>query len=531
MESSVRRLRPRTGGAFLRLALALLLATSGFPGCGGGGAPSSDGSGPPPAISIQTTVLPSAAVNAPYSTTLTAHGGTAPYAWSLTSGSTLPQGLALSSSGAIAGTPTTLGTFVFGVAVTDSSSPAATDTAAYSILVSTFDASIALLHAGDAWTGESYPLSAIGASSTTFTVVQNQSGASIANASPATSRASYVAGAGTGTDVVRATSAEGSTTDLTIPVVPNPAANFTARFSTTDVWHLRFEGKVDASHGFDTDYHAALADLGLRAATSTSSTGTTADELADLYLRQQVLAQLNVMYGNASDGTPSSGGFKISFPFVEPDVPHVCPADGTVSSPAVNQYNVISIIGGGSGGVIGTAYLDSTSNDSQENDTTTSSSGELGVFVIELGSFFSSAYHNTTLPAAPVGSSDVAALKALLYGQASPGGRYAEIKRIVEGFGKTVAAVAAHEIGHSLGLDHTNPSVSGSIMNASAVIGPGASYAFVSSDQGILASDLPGPGRGGSPLRVDALRYAAPGEGTEGASVVVCACRLHRRGR
>ena len=533
MASLVSPRRRKTGAASLWVGTALLLVTSFLPGCGAGGGQDLAGSAPPPAVSIQTSSLPSAGMSAPYATTLSASGGTAPYAWSLTSGSQLPQGLALATSGLISGTPTMLGTFAFGVSVTDSSSPSLSDSAAYSIVVSTFDASVALLHVGDAWTGESYPLSAIGASSTTFTVVQNQSGGSITGASPSTSRATFVAGPGTGTDVVRATSGAGESEDLTIPVVTNPAANMTAIFSSTDVWHLRFDEKVDGSHAFDSDFHAALSDIGFRAATSTSSTGTAADELAELYARTQILRNLNVMYGNNADGSRASGGFAISFPFVEPDLPHVCPANGQVSSPAVNQFNVMSVLGGGEGGVIGTAYLDGTSNGAQENDTTTASAGELGVFVREIASFFNSAFHaqTSTLPGVAVGASDVAALKALLYGQANPGGRYLELKRIGEGFGKTVAAVAAHEIGHSLGLDHTSPSASGSIMNASAVIGPGASYSFVASDQALLANGLPGPGRGGSPLRVDALRWAAPGEGVEGATAVVCACRLHRRGR
>ncbi|CAN5141801.1 hypothetical protein BH18ACT12_BH18ACT12_15570 [soil metagenome] len=40
-----------------------------------------------------------------YSQSLVASGGTPPYAWSLVSG-TLPQGLTLSASGVISGTPT-----------------------------------------------------------------------------------------------------------------------------------------------------------------------------------------------------------------------------------------------------------------------------------------------------------------------------------------------------------------------------------------------------------------------------------------
>ena len=56
--------------------------------------------------SITTTALATGTVGTAYSQILSATGGTAPYTWTITSG-TLPSGLTLSSSGVIAGTPST----------------------------------------------------------------------------------------------------------------------------------------------------------------------------------------------------------------------------------------------------------------------------------------------------------------------------------------------------------------------------------------------------------------------------------------
>ena len=59
-----------------------------------------------PALRILTHVLPSGAMGAQYSATLSASGGTPPYTWTLASGP-LPAGLSLdSATGAISGTPT-----------------------------------------------------------------------------------------------------------------------------------------------------------------------------------------------------------------------------------------------------------------------------------------------------------------------------------------------------------------------------------------------------------------------------------------
>ena len=54
-----------------------------------------------------------------YSVALAATGGTGPYTYSISSGS-LPPGLTLSSTGAIGGTSTTVGTYTFTSKVTDS---------------------------------------------------------------------------------------------------------------------------------------------------------------------------------------------------------------------------------------------------------------------------------------------------------------------------------------------------------------------------------------------------------------------------
>ncbi|HTQ55988.1 MAG TPA: putative Ig domain-containing protein [Bryobacteraceae bacterium] len=78
-------------------------------------------------LTITTPLLPAATVGVSYSQTLAATGGSAPYTWSITSG-TLPAGLSLSSAGSITGTPTATGTATFTVLVTDSQSHVASAT-------------------------------------------------------------------------------------------------------------------------------------------------------------------------------------------------------------------------------------------------------------------------------------------------------------------------------------------------------------------------------------------------------------------
>ena len=86
------------------------------------------------ALSVTSSTIPAAKAQTAYSATLTATGGTAPYTWSMTSG-TLPTGLTLAASGTISGMPTQAGSSSFTVQVTDSSSPAKTATQPLSIAV------------------------------------------------------------------------------------------------------------------------------------------------------------------------------------------------------------------------------------------------------------------------------------------------------------------------------------------------------------------------------------------------------------
>jgi hypothetical protein len=85
-------------------------------------------------LCINTTTLPDGTVGVPYSAALTASGGTAPYTWSLVSGS-LPPGLALSATGLVSGTPTKEGIFDLTVKVTDSQGHTATETFPLTIVV------------------------------------------------------------------------------------------------------------------------------------------------------------------------------------------------------------------------------------------------------------------------------------------------------------------------------------------------------------------------------------------------------------
>jgi hypothetical protein len=69
-------------------------------------------------LNIATTTLPDPGRGIPYSTTLTATGGTPAYSWSVVGGS-LPMGITLASNGVLSGTATASGTFQFTIKVTD----------------------------------------------------------------------------------------------------------------------------------------------------------------------------------------------------------------------------------------------------------------------------------------------------------------------------------------------------------------------------------------------------------------------------
>jgi hypothetical protein len=72
-----------------------------------------------PIITVNPATLPNGSVGTPYNQSVSASGGTAPYAFSVSSGA-LPTNLILNSAtGAITGTPTTAGTFTFTITATD----------------------------------------------------------------------------------------------------------------------------------------------------------------------------------------------------------------------------------------------------------------------------------------------------------------------------------------------------------------------------------------------------------------------------
>jgi hypothetical protein len=90
-----------------------------------------------PPILLLTTSLPQATEDTSYLATLIANGGTAPYTWSIVSG-TLPAGLTLeATTGTITGTPIqgTAGISSFNIMVSDSSSPPASAQQSFSITV------------------------------------------------------------------------------------------------------------------------------------------------------------------------------------------------------------------------------------------------------------------------------------------------------------------------------------------------------------------------------------------------------------
>jgi hypothetical protein len=547
-----------TGGREARSACRSLILGLGASLClsaCGAGAPDFSGqsaagqaAAPPastPSLAITTAALPAGRPFQPYpSFTLTAAGPAASVTWDVISGE-LPEGLALTADGCITGTPREAGISTFAVRAT---SGALTAERTYGLAVGTF-ALVAIdgLLAGAAWTDVPVSVSCLGASGDVrFEVVTNGSGGALSDVSPATGTARWRPGATGGSndggtlDTLRAHDvATGASAELSFVVRADPTAGFQAEFGRSDVWFVDTTRKTGA-HEYATDTHQALVEAGLRAPTSTDRLGTVADRLAETCVRVALLRNLNRFYLREANGSRGAG-LQISFPWAEP-VGATRPADGSWLPGGAQRYSVIGVVHGSNAGVVGTAFTDGATNGSHEADVTSPGTGELGVFANRFVETVNYAWNNLELVWHPVGAADVPSLEAILYGLPDPGGRTALLRNGIEAVGRSIAAVAAHEIGHSLGLGHTSPRVQGSIMNSAGVFAPDIDYAFTPEAIAHLRGALPGLGRSATAAKYGAATGPEGGIATcgdrercnlvlEDSAVPPCDCAKHRRAR
>lgn len=102
-----------------------------------------------PAVAVATASLPNGAVGVPYTQTLVATGGQAPFTWSVAAGA-VPTGLTPGTNGVLGGTPTAAGPFGFTMRVTDALG--GTSTQAYVVTIAAAPAitNVSPLQAGEA---------------------------------------------------------------------------------------------------------------------------------------------------------------------------------------------------------------------------------------------------------------------------------------------------------------------------------------------------------------------------------------------
>ena len=482
---------------FLRAA-ALLAAVLSLPACGGsarvserylkGGADGTQG------LVVTSEVLPPAQTGRSYGPVVLRSEGALreELTWSLWDGQ-LPAGLRLSPDGLLFGTPRERGSAVFTVEVTDG-----VRAAVATLALAVDDLALwacAGLTADEAWSDRPVELAVAGRDGPfRFGVDVSASGGRLVGVDDLRGRAVWIPGSAGGAyceDLLRVTDLEsGATRTLRISVRPDPTAVFVADFATTDVWYVNTSIKHGA-HPFATDLHKALADIGLRGRESTGRMGRPADRLAELFVRRELLKALHRYY--LRDGAPDRA-LPISFPFDEPGEGYVRPAPGTWARAMPNSYNEIAVLEGGRRSVVGTAFIDGASNPLLENDTSVGGS-QLGAFVNVLVDYYNVLYASE-LRQIPIGDEDLPVLHALLHDLPSPGGRFGVIARQGRDFARVLATILAHEIGHSLGLPHTEPHAPNSLMNAQAAIEPWSEPVFSATDLALLRARLPGPGRG-----------------------------------
>ena len=455
------------------------------------------------ALAFTTKSLPAGQPEVPYpATQLQVTGGNGAVAFEVHDGE-LPSGVSLTRDGRLIGLPHETGVFHF-----TARAKAGYEEADQALVLAVDDFGVAIVGGRrfqEAWSGEAVELRSGGAvDAVTYEIVRAESGGRLLAGTTSTG-AVYVPGAvggAGGTDVIRATdTTTGKSAEIEISVRPSPIGGYQPDFGGTDVWHVNFAAKR-GTHPYASDWHHALVALGLRNTRSFGTLGSEADRKADMLARCAVLAELNALYLRSRDGYTGPQGLAVTFAYDRPDMAFDAPMPGDWLQGGANRYSVIEVCDADRVGAVGAAMLDDA-NRLHVNNAPGGNYGQLGVFVNRILEHVQSAYRTDTrdLASHSIEMDDLDRLNALLYEKRTGDSRSEDIAYAVRALGRSTAAVLAHEIGHSVGLEHTSRTTSGSVMNYAATIHPAASYAFLPEDVQTLRENLPGAGRNGATYR------------------------------
>jgi hypothetical protein len=284
-----------------------------------------------------TSPLPSGTVNMTYvGVQFAATGGTSPYTFSLASGSALPPGLML-NNGDLTGTPTTVGTYTFGVTVTDSTTPTpAVITQNFTLVVSPVQ-NLALLKGSYAFTFSGNNSAGYVAAAGTFTADGN------GNITGGEADYNSLPGPPTNVTALKGTytlGQDGRGTFTFTNVIGSPTYAFAVDASGT--------GATPGSHGrfveFDTTGTRGSGRLEMQSVTTCTVTSTTATYIGNFAFGGSGFA--------SSDGGSTAGSlaFAGAFTAAAPSAPSTVGSLG----PAEMDFNFPGSTALGSGG--GTAF-------------------------------------------------------------------------------------------------------------------------------------------------------------------------------